>query len=573
VVAVLVSACATVPGGGLVRSATMQKGGQQDVFVQLIPPPPERGWDPALIVSGFLLASVSFAGDHAVARQYLTPSAAKSWKPGVSVTEFADTPTVTAGAPGNPARGGVTGELLGGISEDGQYKAEEQGGVVSVWTASLVRVHGQWRIQNPPDRLLLSKSDVGRTFRSRDLYFFDPSMSVLVPDPVYVPAQATTADLVAHLVHALSQGPQGWLADAAETAFPAGTRLLGTSVAGGTAIVNLGGLAAAANSQQRGQMAAQLLQTLAAAPAYPQPDVPPVQSVVFEINGKPVHVSCETGSPPALQLRQCPDLLPSAPGSHVYYVNRSGGVATLGSRTAVPGPVGTGARPLRRIAVSLDEKELAGVSGNVFYTASLAVGGPLRPRLTAAGLSTPSWDSDGGVWIAGQSGHQPLVWRLDGRGRPIAVAFRSPVARVTALRVAPDGVRVAIISGSGARSRLWLAAILQNGSQPAIGPLVPIGTDVRDFTDLSWYDAGDVVVLASPSAGPALYEVPVDGGQSSQIATESGTVSVAASGGSPLVTARDDGTLMQLPDASGSIWLPAGGGQAAVGGKSPVYPG
>jgi Lipoprotein LpqB beta-propeller domain/Sporulation and spore germination len=577
VAAVVVSACATVPDGGMVSSATIpQKGSQHDVFVQLIPPAPERGWDPALVVSGFLLASASFAGDHAIARQYLTPSAAKSWKPGVSVTEFADTPTVTAGAPGNPARVGVAGTLLGRIGENGQYKAVEQGGNVTMWTASLARVRGEWRIQNPPDQLLLSKMDVSRTFRSRDLYFFDPSMSVLVPDPVYVPAQATTADLVAHLVRALSSGPGGWLADAAKTAFPPGTMLVNTSVAGDTATVNLGGRAGAANGQQRGEMAAQLLQTLAAAPAYPQSDVTPVQSVVLEINGKPVHVSCETGTPPALQLRQCPDLLPSAPGSRVYYVDSHGRVATLtGSRAGgvVPGPAGAGGTPLQKIAVSLDEKELAGVSGNVLYTTRLAPGGSLTPRLTAAGLTTPTWDSNGGLWVAGRIGRQTRVWRLTGAGRPVQVSFGSPIGPVTALRVAPDGVRVAMITGSGASSRLWLAAIAQNQNQPAIGQLVPIGTDVRDFADLSWYDASDVIVLASLPAGPVLYEVPVDGGQSSQISTESGTVSVAASDGGPLVTASGDDTLMQLPDASRSIWLPAGGGQAAVRGEWPVYPG
>ncbi|MGE5288556.1 MAG: LpqB family beta-propeller domain-containing protein [Micromonosporaceae bacterium] len=577
VCAVAATSCATVPDGGLVRSATIgQKGAQQDVTVQLIPPSPAPGWDPAQIVRGFLLASATFSGDHAIARKYLTPSASRAWHPGSSVSEFSEAPTATAGPPGKTASVDVTGKQLGKISEDGQYQAVEQGVNSHVWTAALARVRGQWRIENPPAQLLLSKTDVDRAFRFRDLYFFDASMSVLVPDPVYVPAEAATADLVAHLVHALSEGPQGWLAGAARTAFPAGTTLLGTSVAGGTATVNLGGLAATAGSQQLWQIGEQLLQTLASAPTFPEPDVPPVQSVVLEVAGRPVHVSCASGTPPELLLNQCQPPLPVTQGSPAYYVDHAGRVATLsGSRSDGPvaGQAGTGSVPLETIAVSLDRKNLAAVSGNALYTASLSPNGVLTRRLTAAGLTMPSWDRDGGLWVAGRSGGQTRVWRLDGGDRPVEVGLPSDVGQVSALRVAPDGVRVAIITGSGAGSRLWLAAILREGTHASIGQLVPIGTDIRDFTDLTWYDTSDLLALARPASGPVIYMVPADGGRSRQMATEAETVSIAASGGSPTVAARNDGDLLQLPVAGGSIWLPAGAGQATVHGTSPVYPG
>jgi Lipoprotein LpqB beta-propeller domain/Sporulation and spore germination len=575
--AMAATACATVPDGGLVRSAAVpSKGAQQGAIVQLIPPSPERGWDPAQIVRGFLIASASFAGDHAVARQYLTPQVAKTWNPGSSVAEFADTPAATDAPPGKTRRVGVTGKLLGKISEDGQYHAVEQGVNTEVWTAVLTRVAGQWRITNPPAQLLLSKTDVDRSFRFRDLYFYDPSMSVLVPDPVYVPAESTTADLVTHLVHALGEGPQGWLAGAAKTAFPAGTKLLGTSVGGGTVTVNLGGLAATADAEQLGLIGKQLLQTLATAPAFSETDVPSVQSVMLEINGRPVHVSCAQGTPPELQYAQCPPPLPVTPRSSAYYVDRAGRVAMLsGSRSdlPVPGPAGTGGGPsLDKLAVSPDAKNLAAVSGDVLYTANLAVAGGLVRRLTAAGLTTPSWDGDGGLWIAGRHGKQSRIWRLDNGTRPVQVALPQRMGPVTALRVAADGVRVAMITGSGAGSRLWLAAILREGSQASIGQLVPIGTDVREFADLDWYGSSDLVVLARPVSGPVIDVVSVDGGPSRQIATEAGTISIAASDGSPIVAASD-GRLMKLTDAGGSIWLPVGDGQTPVRGGSPVYPG
>ncbi len=132
------------------------------------------------------------------------------------------------------------------------------------------------------------------------------------------------------------------------------------------------------------------------------------------------------------------------------------------------------------------------------------------------------------------------------------VSVPKPLGPVTALRVAPDGVRVALVTGSGSGARLWLAAIVRSGNQATIGNPVPIGTDIADFTGLTWYDTGDVIALTQPPSGSELYEVPVDGGPSRPIATESGTVSIAASADGQLVAARSDHTLMQLP---GSEWI------------------
>ncbi len=561
---VMAGGCAVVPDGGRMTSATIAaKGGQQNVFVQLIPPPPQPGWSPDLIVSGFLLASASFAGDHVIARKYLTPKAARSWHPGSSVTEFADTPTPTTTAVRqNMVTFQVKGKKLGTISANGQFKAAEPGTSPVGGSFKVIRVAGKWRIASAPHQLLLSRRDVDRAFRARDLYFFDPSISVLVPDPVYVPAESTSADLVTHLVAALWQGPQGWLAGGTRTAFPPGTRVLGTSVDGSTAIVNLGGRAAMAGPQQREQMATQLLQTLASVgPA------PSVQSVVFEINGKPLRVSCATGEPPALRLSQCQGPVQPRSGSRVYYIDGKGRVATLSgfrSDTPVRGAAGTGELPFDQIAVSPDERSVAGVSGGVLYTGRLD--GSLSQRLTASRLTTLSWDSAGGLWVAGRSGNRTRVWRLDRGMRPIDVRLPQMPGPVTAMRVAPDGVRVAIITGSGAASRLWLAAIDQ--SRAALGEPVPIGTDISAFSGLTWYDIGNVIVLSKPASGPVLYEVPVDGRQSRQIATDAGAVSISATQGGKLLVTRDDGTIMQLPNPAGSIWRPAG-----ARGRSPVYPG
>jgi hypothetical protein len=586
----LLSSCAAVPDGGIVTSATIaQRGDQQAVVVQMIPSGPQPNWSPGAIVTGFLLASSNFTNNHAIAREFLTPAAAKAWHPSSSVIEFADMPVATTDSvQPNTVTVLVTGNELGVISEDGQYQAAEEGTSQGLVDLTVVHVRGQWRIANPPNQLLLSKTEVSRTFRSRDLFFFDPSLSVLVPDPVYVPAETTSQQLVAHLVAALQQGPQGWLAAGTKTAFPSGTKLLGTSVSGSTATVNLGGRVAAAGAQQREQMADQLLQTLTSVPAYAPPDAVSVQSVVFEIKGTPVRLSCMTGQPPALQTGlACTSPGIPSPGSRAYFVDARGRVATLfGPKpdNPVPGPAGTGQPPFQKIAVSPDQMNVAGVSGGVLYTGSLTQNGSLARRLAATRITALSWDLWGNLWVAGQIGRQTHVWWLGRTGPPVLVDVPMNIGPVTALRVAPDGVRVTIVAGSGAAARLWLAAIQRSGDQVAIGPTVlPIGTDLPgQLSDLTWYDTEDVIALTQLSSGSELYEVPVDGGQSRPIATESGTVSITASsnvsGASQLVAARSDGTLVQLPDPGGSIWRPVettegSAGPGASHGTSPVYPG
>ncbi|HKB31599.1 MAG TPA: LpqB family beta-propeller domain-containing protein [Streptosporangiaceae bacterium] len=580
----LAGACAAVPYSGIVTSATIaQKGGQQAVVVQVIPSGPQPGWDPESIVYGFLLASANFTDNHAIAREYLTPAAAKAWRPGSSVTELADMPMVTTDSvQANAVTVRVTGNALGTISADGQYRAAEPGVNQAQADFTVVHVKGQWRIVNPPSDLLFSKTEVSMTFRSRDLFFFDPTLSVLVPDPVFVPAQATSQQLVANLVAALGQGPQGWLASGTRTAFPPGTRLLGTSVAGSTVTVNLGGRVAATGVQQREQMAAQLFQTLASAPAYSPPDTASVQSVVFEINGTPVHLSCTTGEPPALQNSYgCAGPVP-APGSRAYYVDGKQRVATLfGSRpdTAVPGPAGTGQPPFTKIAVSPDQLSVAGVSAGALYTGGLTQNGSLTRQLTATRITALSWDSSGGLWVSGEAGRRARVWWLDRGARPVVVNVPDNIGPISVLRVAPDGVRVAMVAGSGSHTGLWLAAIQRSGNQMAIGKAVPIGTDIpSQLIDLTWYDTSDVIALTKLPSSSELYEVPVDGGQSRPIATESGTIAIAASsavtGASQLVAALSDGTLVQLPDPSGSIWRPVDTGSSGTStGRSPVYPG
>ena len=56
-----------------------------------------------------------------------------------------------------------------------------------------MKTGGQWRISSAPSELLLTQDQFADDYELRNLYFFDPSNHYLVPDPVYVPLQASAS--------------------------------------------------------------------------------------------------------------------------------------------------------------------------------------------------------------------------------------------------------------------------------------------------------------------------------------------------------------------------------------------
>jgi hypothetical protein len=101
---------------------------------------------------------------------------------------------------------------------------------------------------------------------------------------------------------------------------------------------------------------------------------------------------------------------------------------------------------------------------------------------------------------------------------------------VTALRVAPDGVRVAMIADTGTGARLLLGAMIRSSGQLSILQTVAVGTDVSTPSALTWYDADHLLVVAQTAAGPGLEEVPVDGDRSTAMGVEPSMISITAAG-------------------------------------------
>jgi lipoprotein LpqB-like beta-propeller protein/sporulation and spore germination protein len=583
----LLAGCISVPSGGpvLSYSITQGPGGQSQPLPQIIAQPPQASWTtPQDIVRGFLAASASFSGGQRIAREYLTTSENRAWTPNWSAVVYRDGPTVKPASYTGTGSGQVATVTIGGsvqavLSGTGGYvapSASAAGGAPGgPPTFRLQKVGGHWRISKAPPYLVLTSYSFQYDYQLRNLYFFDPTNSVLVPDPVYVPLQATTASLMDGLVYDLINPPGDWLSrGATTTAFPKKTATIGdVTLTGGTAAVNLGGaITKVASDKLLQQISAQLLWTLI--PPGSGGSGPAVQSVELSVNGKPWSPPGSDQNP-VQQQHQSKYVPANGASSQFYYVDSAGNLLSRtgsSSKTVKVAHIGTG---YTQIAVSPDTQYVAALKNGSLFTGR--VGKPLVRR-GGDGYTSLSWDSADNLWAA-SANHIVMVSGAASpsqpAGRPVAInvvnsdSTTQNVGPFTALRVAPDGVRVAIIVGGndldfGAfvplpNARPGQAAVEIVLSQFYVS--VPSAT----FTSVTWYGSDNVIALRDP--GPELTEYPVDGGSSTSIPAQPRMSWITASVGAPLIASLPRGAMVADSSLSGS-WMPVTGT-----GISAVYPG
>ena len=581
----LLAGCISEPSGGPVISYSMTQGpgGQSQPLPQIIAQPPEAGWTPGQIVSGFLAASASFAGGQRIAREYLTTKENRAWTPNWSAVVYSSGPNVglpafTGTGSGRVATVTVGGQVQAFLSGTGGYvapSASATGGAPGgPPTFRLEKVGGQWRISKAPPYLVLTSYSFQYDYQLRNLYFFDPTGSYLVPDPVYVPLQATTASLMDGLVYDLIHPPGDWLSrGATSTSLPAKTTTIGdVTLTGGTAAVNLGGaITKGANDKKlMQQVSSQLLYTLIGSGG----SGPAVQSVELSVNGKPWSPQGPYPNP-VQQLPQSKYTPASGASSLFYYLDSTGDLMSCTSSTAKPvkvAHIGTG---YTQIAVSPDKQYVAALKNGSLFTGRTV--GPLVRR-AGDGYTSLSWDPADDLWAT--SGDQIVM--LNGAaspsqqaGKPVAVnvvnsdGTTENVGPFTGLRVAPDGVRVAIIVGGndldfGAFVPLTNARPGQAAVEIVLSQFY-VSVPSATFTSVTWYGPDNVIALRDP--GPELTEYPVNGGSSTSIPAQPHMSWITASFGSPLIASLPKGAMVADSSLSGSWKNVTGTGVSAV------YPG
>jgi Lipoprotein LpqB beta-propeller domain len=584
----LASGCATIPASGTVQSTPTPQapGGAGGDCCDMIMRGPQPGWGPQQVVKNFLLASALVSNDYATARQYLTPSASKGWHPRSPVTILAQSPNVQSPHQTGPGQAtvDVSGPELATL-QNGQYIPAAPGNAPPK-SFSLKSINGRYYIDVLPDTniihgkgkvshaLLLTKPFFRLVYTGRNLYYYAYGNDVLVPDPVFV--QTGSPQAAERLIEDLLHPSTGILGMAAHTQFPPSARLLRFQVLAGppggrTALVNIG-LPAGTASNSIHAMAEQLVATLTSG-SY---SAPLFRAVKLRINGRP-------WPPPAGSAQDLGGYLSNiphcAPNATVYYP-AAGGVQMLGAQAArgrpAPGEAGTGRIPLGQVAVSPDGKYLAGISGpsDTVYTSDLeAAAGPnaspsdgeLHARLTGASLTGLSWDSQDDLWVAGRIHGTSGLWVLPGgKGPKTQVRLPSSTGPVTALRFAPDGVRVALIVGQGASAHVVLAVAARNGALFSLVHPIPLAPELTSVTVLTWYDNDHVLAVEQSPAGTHLWEVPADGDSASALGGPTSITSITAAGpANPLYLGLDTGRL-EKSVALGEPWTDVTAGHDVV---------
>lgn len=608
-----VAGCATAPSGGPPGPAT-GSGNQVQAYVQPLPPPPPtsaRKWTPTAVVQGFLHASASYAFDPAAAEQYLVPLLRKSWHPASGPVAVVGTPSVGPGQPydkpqlegtstGPPLKQvTLTGQGLATLSETGQYQYTP--GANIKYQFILANIGGVWLIEGLPQNqpgLLLTQSDFESVYQARNLFFYAeaPWAAVgvlLVPDPVYAPLESSNSalntNLATGLVKGLIKGPRpgDWLFGAASSAFPPGTRLLKqVTITGRVARVDLGGAAAHATDAQLQLMEAQLQATLGDR-SYSAPLASKVQ---LYINNSPQYAQplANTNLVTSVSNGPVPVLVVTGPGSVGELPDDPRAGATPVPRIR---PAQLGRVPITAIAaepahgrtppVAVAVQDQAGCA--IYVTASGQTSYHPYVLGTSGGACTSlSWDNSGNLWAAAGR----AVWVLRAQNRhPLAVDVAaltangqsgSQISQILALRMAPDGVRAALLvhTRSG-NNKLLLAAGQFRPASVAFGQPVSIGAGGADPIAISWLDAYQLAVLTDADV---IFAMPLTGGAGVQPGGSPQLLGAAPDGAQTLTTEGSE-LVVGAADNNGRsrIWASSlvtpGGWTSVTAGSDPVYPG
>jgi len=570
--AVALAGCAGIPTSGPVRTGTALVVTQDQPVTQSIAQPPRPGADPQHIVQGFMFAMAAFEGDHAVAREYLTPDVSKSWIPAGSKIYQLDQPTsykqVGAGEVD------LTATQLGAISAQGEYTDSPEGTALKV-SFKLHKVAGQWRISNPPPGLLLTPADRDRNYRSFDVYFPDQTSRVLVPNQILVPVGPGTETA---LVNAVISGPTSWLAPAVHTAVPTGTKLFPDSAPVEDGIVQIPLASSAVAPADPVAMAAQFVWTLR------QLHPLGVNGVQITVNG--IVLQGPDGLP-YWSWDSLPQFDPDGqipnPSPAAVFATDKGGLSLLDADggAAVPGPAGDGTLQLTSPGLSFDERSFAAIdkTGHRLYLSTVGPTSrvPVPVIGQATSLTAPSWDRFGDVWTVDNRSTGAVLWMDQLGSPPKQVATPSlPAGRVLAMRIARDGVRVVLViqKTGDASAGVYLARIEQRGDpQMSMSGFRPLSTPLANVSDVSWYTSDQLAILGAQTNGGAQEPLTIDisgssvsslGPITSSADSTPVMVSVTAAPNQPILVSASDGKIYRYV-AGG--WIPL------LGGAFPSYPG
>jgi hypothetical protein len=528
----VLSACGIgMPDTGPVHETRATGSDRDEGAASINPRRPGKGDSPVQIVKGFLNAMrATPAITTSIAREFLTTEASASWQP----TGMMIYTTLLSPKGSNPVEATMTnvdrtdarGAWLGPMPDD-----------ETTLSFPMTIEDGEWRIAQPPPYLIVPLSYFSQRFQQVSLYFFDPSATMLVPEPVFVPRGQ---QFVSALVNGLLQGPADGLDGSEQSYLPPDLRpLVSVSVSSaGVARVDLTsntGEVAMPSPEQAELLVSQLAWTLQ------QEDS--ITAFTVSIDGRPVQL------PGASEFRvdHGHDYAPFVAGSSTQLFGLQDGRMVGGSPQnleTVSGPFGQGGYSLRAVAPDLHADRVAGVSesGTELWVAPVKDNGSDATPLIESGadLLRPAWDFSGRLWEIDRTGHGAAVSFLR-KGRMHSIDVSGITGEdVKDFVISRDGTRlIAVVHDAAADADSIVVGRIQTTSDgQVVGALA--ATDVADpaiadrhIRDIAWLSPTSLAVLlpvtrslfqvrsvsVDGAPGPDQLSIPID----DQVAALAGT--------------------------------------------------
>ncbi|MGJ9373958.1 LpqB family beta-propeller domain-containing protein [Nesterenkonia sp. CF4.4] len=453
--------------------------------------PPQTGATAEQIIDGFIRAGAGAQDDYAIARQFMSPAAARDWRPDARTVVYSSEPQVLASGDNTWSAPFQVDSVVDGAGILTRLPEDS----TEVMDFTLEEIGGEWRITDAPDGTMLLDGSFQQVFQAHTLYFFDPQLQYAVPDQRWF---LNRPGISSEIVSALLAGPAPYLEPAVVSAFGDEVELERASVPvdNNTAAVDLSPEGVEdAEPAERALMQQQLDLALTSLTRINEVEITvaqrdldiPLQSELEDEDRLDIEVSPEVDSTQigiedgtlvrqndqvTLSIASLPDISDLEPQS-----------------PAIPG------------SSSEDVFAFLNGDGDQLYH--------LRPDrapdlvLEADNLTRPSMDNYGWTWTASSEGDDATVHALayDESLEPSSAEVSADWLAdrtISSLRIAQDGARAALILDDDGERDLYVAGVIRDSSgiPRGLGQPMRLETSV-ELEEVRWQGPDALYVWAS----------------------------------------------------------------------------
>jgi hypothetical protein len=486
--ATMTTACVGMPDTGPVVPADVPARRDPQVSVERRAQPPQEGESSQNIVQGFLQAMQAYPVDLQTARQFLTSEEQDSWNPSRKLITYSG-----SDQKGSPDLIQVRLDGTDWVDSRGAWRGRLGDGRLRL-PLPLVKENGEWRISAAPNAFLVPDDWFQDYYEPASVYFYDPTASILVAEPVFVPGD----QLAPALVQALLLGPGPRLTDVVRTFLPAGlTPTLTVDDDGRLAHLAFDGDVARPTADEATLMLSQLAWTFRQTS---------VEKFTVSIGGEPMTAG---GSSTTFDVG---DFEASDPvdqqATPLLYAVRNANLE-VGDATAfrpVDGPFGT-AGSIEAVAVSLTATYAAAVVDGGTTVLRGSVNDDQHPVVPVASSATdllrPGWDAADRLWLVDRTDAGAVVSYVDAveGAQPVPVDVRGITGRqVKRFLISRDGTRLVALVRGRDRDVVRVSRIRHNTAGDVLGAtaskVLPWSSgDTQRITDIGWQSPTLVGVL------------------------------------------------------------------------------